>query len=118
MVPSSTFQGAPVWEDPPWSNQENYRGRNASDCARPTGREEACVPRCALIVIRASVHPAAGQVPSGTGPQAVRNSADQGNVRTGSRRRGSSHSLPVCEMPSVGGPSVVRTRQLQRQERQ
>ena len=63
------------------TNQENYRGRNASDCARPTGREEGCIPRGALIGIRASVHPATGQLSSGTGPQAARNITSQGNYR-------------------------------------
>ena len=83
------------------TNQGSYRGRNASDCARPTGREEACVPRCGLIGIRASVHPATGQVSSGIGPEAARNITNQGSYRGRNasdcaRRRGLPHSLPVA----------------------
>ena len=100
-------------------NQGNHRGRNDSDCARPTGREEACVPRCALIGIRASVHPATRQVSSGIGPEAARNITNQGNHR--GRNEVTAQQRGSCREGSERTPwrvtETIRTRRGERRVR-
>ena len=54
MVPSSKFQGAPVWEDPPWSEQGNCSGRSASDCAAARKPPETGLPRDQFHVPRST----------------------------------------------------------------